>query len=97
MCVSYSLEQAHLLEVGAGVGEALLCVRQVVVGAEVEAVGVQDVVDHGQERLVVLHLFVTHIHRSFFLLLHVYKSTLQGEATKNTSRPACDDLNIKLS
>lgn len=66
--MSHSLEQAHLLEVGAGVGEALLCVRQVVVGAEVEAVRVQDVVDHGQERLVVLHLIGRHTGVTFLAL-----------------------------
>jgi len=52
----HPLQQTHLLEVGAGVGQPLQRVRQVVVSAEVEAVGHQHVVDHGQEGLILLRL-----------------------------------------
>ena len=55
-CVSHPLQQTHLLEVGAGVGEPLQCVCQVVVGAEVEAVCSQHIINHGQEGLVLLRL-----------------------------------------
>ena len=52
----YPLQQAHLLEVRAGVGQPLQGVGQVVVGAEVEAVGSQHAAHHGQQRLVLLRL-----------------------------------------
>lgn len=53
---SHPLEQTAVLEVGAGVAQALEGVRQVVVGAEVETVRVQHVAHHGQEGLVLLRL-----------------------------------------
>jgi len=55
-CTAYPLQQAHLLELGAGVGQPLQAVGQVVVGGKVESVRLKHVVDHGQEGLVVLHL-----------------------------------------
>lgn len=54
--ISHPLQQAHLLEVGAGVGQSLQSVRQVKVGAEVEAVCSQHIVEHGQESLILLRL-----------------------------------------
>lgn len=53
---SHPLEQTAVLEVGAGVAQALEGVRQVVVSAEVETVRVQHVAHHGQEGLVLLRL-----------------------------------------
>ena len=53
---SYSLEKAHLLEVWAGVGKSLLGVCEVVVSAEVKAIGVQHTVDHTEEHPVILRL-----------------------------------------
>lgn len=52
----HPLKQTHLLEVGAGVGEPLQRVRQVEVGAEVEAVRGQHVVQHREEGLILLRL-----------------------------------------
>lgn len=52
----HPLQQAHLLEVGAGVGQPLQCVCQVIVSAEVEAVCSQHIVNHGQEGLILLRL-----------------------------------------
>lgn len=54
--MSHPLQQTHLLEVGAGVGQPLQCVCQVVVSAEVEAVCSQHIVNHGQESLILLRL-----------------------------------------
>lgn len=54
--VSHPLQKTHLLELWAGVGQALQSVGQVVVCREVEAICVKHVVDHGQEALIVLHL-----------------------------------------
>lgn len=52
----HSLQKAHLLKLRAGVGQALQCVRQVVVCCKVEAICMKHTVDHRQDRLVVLHL-----------------------------------------
>lgn len=54
--ITYSLQKTHLLKLRAGVGETLQSVSQVVVCGKVETVCVEHAVDHGQERLVVLHL-----------------------------------------
>lgn len=54
--MSHPLQQAHLVEVRAGVGQPLQSVCQVVVSAEVEAVRHQYVVYHGQEGLILLSL-----------------------------------------
>lgn len=48
------------MELGAGVGQALQGVGQVVVRCKVEGFRVKHVVDHGQESLVVLHLKQRH-------------------------------------
>ncbi len=53
---SHPLQQTHLVEVGAGVGQPLQSVCQVKVSAEVEAVCTQHAVNHGQESLVLLRL-----------------------------------------
>lgn len=53
---SYPLQKAHLLKLRAGVGQALQSVGQVVVCCKVEAICMKNIVDHGQESLIVLHL-----------------------------------------
>lgn len=53
---SHPFQQAHLLELRAGVGKSLQSVGQVVVCSKVEAVCEQNTVDHGEEGFVVLHL-----------------------------------------
>lgn len=53
---AHPLQQAHLLEVWAGVGQSLQSVGQVKVGAEVEAICIQHIVNHGQESLILLRL-----------------------------------------
>lgn len=75
---SHPLEQTAVLEVGAGVAQALEGVRQVVVGAEVETVRVQHVAHHGQEGLVLLRLKEKenasshHTHTHLHMQLHIY-------------------------
>lgn len=53
---SHPLQQTHLLEVRAGVGQSLQSVCQIIVGAEVKAVCGQHIVNHGQEGLILLRL-----------------------------------------
>lgn len=53
---AYPLQQTHLLEVRAGVGESLQGMCEVKVSAEVESICAQHIVDHGQESLVLLRL-----------------------------------------
>lgn len=53
---SHPLQQTHLLEVRAGVGQPLQSVRQIIVSAEVKAVCSQHIVNHGQEGLILLRL-----------------------------------------
>lgn len=53
---THPLQQAHLLEVGAGVGQSLQSMGQVKVSAEVEAICIQHIVNHGQECLILLRL-----------------------------------------
>lgn len=54
--LTHPLEQAHLLEVGAGIGQPLKGVRQVIISAEVETVCRQHIIDHGQEGFILLRL-----------------------------------------
>lgn len=54
--VAHPLQQAHLLEVRAGVGQSLQRVGQVKVSAEVEAICTQHIVNHGQKCLILLGL-----------------------------------------
>lgn len=53
---THPLQQAHLLEVRAGVGQSLQRMGQVKVSAEVEAICTQHIVNHGQKRLILLRL-----------------------------------------
>lgn len=53
---SHPLQQTHLLEVRAGVGQPLQSVCQIIVCAEVKAVCSQHIVNHGQEGLILLRL-----------------------------------------
>lgn len=53
---AHPLEQAHLLEIWAGVGQSLQSMGQVKVSAEVEAICIQHIVNHGQESLILLRL-----------------------------------------
>lgn len=53
---THPLQQAHLLEVRAGVGQSLQSMGQVKVSAEVEAICIQHIVNHGQECLILLRL-----------------------------------------
>lgn len=52
----YPLQEAHVLKLGAGVRQALQSVGEIVVCWKVEGICVKNIVDHGQEGLVVLHL-----------------------------------------
>lgn len=53
---AHPLEQTHLLEIWAGVGQSLQSMGQVKVSAEVEAICIQHIVNHGQESLILLRL-----------------------------------------
>lgn len=53
---AHPLQQAHLLEVWAGVGQSLQSMGQVKVSAEVEAICIQHIVNHGHESLILLRL-----------------------------------------